>query len=149
VIHPRSDEGAISLFVIDPDGKVYTNFWPAPGSAHWSGWSLIRGMAFPLGSPISVIHPRSDEGAVSLFVIGPDGKVYTNFWPAPGSADWNGWYPIRDEMVFPLGSPISVIHPRSDEGAVSLFVIGPDGMVYTNFWPAPGSADWSGWSPIQ
>jgi hypothetical protein len=51
-------------------------------------------------------------------------------------------------MAFPLGSTISAVHPRLDEGAVSLYVIGPDGMVYTNFWPAPGSANWSGWSAI-
>jgi hypothetical protein len=99
---------------------------------------------------ISVIHPRSDEGAVSLYVIGSDGKVWSNFWPAaPGSSAWNGWFPIGDN-TFPQGSSVSIIHPRSDEGAVSLYVIGSDGKVWSNFWPAaPGSSAWNGWFPMS
>jgi len=153
VIHPRSDEGAVSLYVVGNDGKVWSNFWPAPrpGSTDWNGWFPIGENTFPQGSRIEVIHPRSDEGAVSLYVVGNDGKVWSNFWPAPrpGSTDWNGWFPIGDNVFFQR-VPVSVIHPRSDEGAVSLYVIGIDGRVWSNFWPAPrpGSTDWNGWFPI-
>jgi hypothetical protein len=49
-----------------------------------------------------VIHPRSDEGAVSLYVIGSDGKVWSNFWPvAKGSFAWNGWFPVGNN-TFPI-----------------------------------------------
>jgi hypothetical protein len=96
---------------------------------------------------ISAIHPRTDEGAVSLYVVGIDGKVWSNFWPAGNTVDWNGWFPIGAN-VFPQGSPVSAIHPRTDEGAVSLYVVGIDGKVWSNFWPAGNTANWNGWFPI-
>src|SRR5262249_39666566 len=102
----------------------------------------IRAAPFPLLGDdrlrlpeVSVIHPRSDEGAVSLYVIGSDGRAWSTFWPGTqGSVDWAKWFPVGDK-TFPQGSPVSVIHPRSDEGAVSLYVIGPDGKVWSTFWP--------------
>ena len=153
MVHPRSDEGAVSLYVVGKDERVWSNFWPAPrpGSTDWNGWFPIGDKLFFQGTPVSVIHPRSDEGAVSLYVVGKDGKVWSNFWPAPrpGSTDWNGWFPIGENVYF-QGTPVSVIHPRSGEGAVSLYVVGIDGRVWSNFWPAPrpGSTDWNGWFPI-
>src|SRR5262249_15715421 len=130
------------------DGRVWSSFWPvSPGSSQWSTWFPVGDNTFPLGSSVSVIHPRSDQGAVSLYVIGNDGQVWSNFWPAPGAGKWNGWFPIGPNIL-PRGSPVSVIHPRSVEGAVSLYVIGADGQVWSNFWPAPGSSNWSGWFPI-
>ncbi|HEX4728531.1 MAG TPA: hypothetical protein VH298_12085, partial [Jatrophihabitans sp.] len=92
---------------------------------------------------------RSDEGAVSLYAAGLDGRVWSAFWPkAPGSTDWSGWFPIG-ENTFVTGAPVTAIHPRSDEGAVSLYAAGLDGRVWSAFWPkAPGSTDWSGWFPI-
>jgi hypothetical protein len=147
VIHPRSDEGTVSLYVVGTDGQVWSNFWPAVGSTQWNGWFPIGPNTFPVGSPVSVIHPRSDEGTVSLYVVGTDGQVWSNFWPAVGSTQWNGWFPIGPN-TFPVGSLVSVIHPRSDEGAVSLYVVGTDSQVWSNFWPAAGSTQWNGWFPI-
>jgi hypothetical protein len=58
---------------------------------------------------ISVVHPRSDEGAVSLYVLGFDGKVWSNFWPkAPGSLDWAGWFSAGDNTfpIYVVGSDV-------------------------------------------
>ena len=150
VVHPRSVEGAVSLYVVGADGQVWSNFWPATfGSTQWNGWFSIGQNNVPMGPPLSVIHPRSDEGAVSLYIVGTDGQVWSNFWPAgPGSNQFGGWFPIGPN-TFPQGRSISVIHPRSDEGAVSLYIIGLDGKVWSNFWPsAAGSIQWSGWFPV-
>jgi hypothetical protein len=146
-LHPRTDEGAVSLYVIGIDGKVWSNFWPAGNTVNWNGWFPIGDNVFPQGSPISALHPRTDEGAVSLYVIGIDNKVWSNFWPAGKTANWNGWFPVGAN-VFPQGSPISAIHPRTDEGAVSLYLIGIDGKVWSNFWPAGNTVNWNGWFPI-
>ena len=73
----------------------------------------------PVGRGRTAIHPRSDEGAVSLYAAGLDGRVWSAYWPAAGSTNWSGWYPIGTN-TFVTGAPITAIHPRSDEGAVSL-----------------------------
>jgi hypothetical protein len=146
-IRPRSGEGAVSLYVVGSDGKVWTNFWPAGITMNWNGWFHLDDNTFPPRSPISVIHPRSDEGAVSLYVVGSDGKVWSNFWPAGTTTNWNGWFPLGDN-IFPQGSPVTAIHPRSSEGAVSLYIIGFDGKVWSNFWPAGTTTNWSGWFPL-
>ncbi|MGW4249079.1 hypothetical protein [Nocardia sp. NPDC004722] len=150
VVHPRSDEGAVSLYAVANDGKVWSAFWPAPdGSGKWSGWFPLGDNVFTPGSPVGVIHPRSDEGAVSLYVVGLDGKVWTNFWPAGSPANWNGWYSLDNPVLFPQSATVSVVHPRSDEGAVSLYAVANDGKVWSAFWPAPdGSGKWSGWFPL-
>src|SRR5262249_55980803 len=150
VIHPRSDEGAVSLYAIDSDGKVWSTFWPAAqGSMDWANWFAIRAQTFPQGSPIRVLPPPTRRASDLLYVIGPDGKVWSTFWPAAtGSVDWANWFPIGHK-TFPQGSSISVIHPRSEEGAVSLYAIDSDGKAWSTFWPAAtGSVDWGSWVPI-
>jgi hypothetical protein len=105
---------------------------------------------FPIAAIIggrTAIHPRSDEGAVSLYAAGLDGRVWSAFWPSGSGSDWSGWFPIG-ENTFVTGAPVTAIHPRSDEGAVSLYAAGLDGRVWSAFWPSGSGSDWSGWFPI-
>jgi hypothetical protein len=160
-VHPRSDEGAISLFTVGDDGFVWSNFWPAPPGTAWAGWHRLGGMRFPVGAPVSAIHARADEGATTLFVTDASGEVWTNFWPAPNSEaglasghidQWSGWHALGS-VKFAPGALVTAIHPRTDDGATTLFVTDLGGQVWTNFWPAPnseaglarGNTQWSGW----
>ena len=143
-VRTRSEEGAVTLFVPGLDGKVWSAYWPdKPGK--WSAWYPIGDNTFPPGAPISAVRTRSEEGAVTLFVPGLDGKVWSAYWPdKPGK--WSAWYPIGDN-TFPPGAPISAVRTRSEEGAVTLFVPGLDGKVWSAYWPdKPGK--WSAWYPI-
>ena len=74
---------------------------PAPGPNQLADGSPIGPNTFPQGRSISVIHPRSDEGAVSLYIIGLDGKVWSNFCSAAGSIQWSGWFPVGNNN-FPI-----------------------------------------------
>ncbi len=67
---------------------------------------LLGDGRFQIAGPVSVIHPRSDEGAVSLYVVGLDGKVWSNFWPSADSGQWAGWFPVGDN-TFPIYVPVS------------------------------------------
>ena len=100
---------------------------------------------------IFALHSRSDEGATSLYLIGLDGKVWSNFWPTEEPLrrqnKWAGWFPVGDK-TFPIGAPIYALHPRSDEGATSLYLTGLDGKVWSNFWPTTDN-QWAGWSPVS
>jgi hypothetical protein len=145
-IHPRTQEGAASLFSVASDGKVWTTYWPASSSStNWADWYPIEGATFPKGEPVTALHPRSDEGAVSLFAVGNDGRAWTTFWQTTG---WSGWYPIGD-TAFPMAAAITAAHARSDEGATSLYVVGNDGRAWSAFWPRdPHTTEWSDWYPI-
>jgi len=47
-LHPRTDEGATSLYVIDQSGHVQTTYWPAaPDDPNWAAWYTLGGNAFP------------------------------------------------------------------------------------------------------
>jgi len=146
-LHPRSSEGAVSLYVVGSDAKVWSNFWPAGNTLNWNGWYPVGDNTFAPSSSVSAIHARSNNGAVALYVIGTDGKVWSNFWPADNTIDWNGWYALGSN-AFPHGSLVTAIQPRSDEGAVSLYIIGSDGKVWSNFWPAEKTLNWNGWYPV-
>jgi hypothetical protein len=173
-IHPRTEEGATSLFVTDATGEVWTNFWPAPNSeaglsgghiAQWAGWYALGPAKFPAGALVTAIHPRTDEGAITLFAIAKDGKVWSNFWPttqrlrtvgrmgALPSMDetpqWSGWFAIGDR-TFCLGGQVSALHARSAEGALSLYAVAQDNDgVWSATWPASDKSDqWSDWGEV-
>src|SRR5258708_1456929 len=90
------------------DGKVWTNFFPgADGWARWNGWFQLDDNAFPQGQPVTALSPS--PGGTSLYLLGLDGKVWTNFFPAAdGSARWNGWFHL-DDNTFPQRPPVRAV----------------------------------------
>jgi hypothetical protein len=136
----------LDLFLIGYDGVVYTSWWNRQGG--WSGldgWRSIGGF-FPVGAQVAALARMRDH--LDLFVTGNDGRVYTEWWHAGG--DWSGlnnnWAPIGG--FFPIGAPIAAVSRFRDQ--LDLFVIGNDGVVYTEWWTQ--GAPWSGannnWRPI-
>jgi hypothetical protein len=139
--------GGISLYVLDSNGKVWTNFFPASnGSLSWNGWFDLPGdNVFPQGSTVTALS--TVPGGTSLYVVGFDDKVWTNFFPAAdGSLKWNGWFALGHN-VFPKGAKVAALNAGS--GATGLYALSSDGKVWTNFFP--GSDDpreWEGWWPV-
>lgn len=140
-------EGSISLYVTGNDGRVWSTFWPAdPTGTDWSGWFALDGGPFPPGAPVAASHTRPGlDGSISLFVSGNDGQAWSTFWPkAPGSLEWSTWFPLGG--VLTPGAPVTAVRPRIGvEGSVTLVAVGQDGRVWSCYWPAPSSSDWSGW----
>ena len=137
----------LDLFVVGNDGVVYTSWWTA--GSDWSGvnnnWRPIGGV-FPAGAPVCAVSRDSNQ--LDLFIVGVDGVVYTSWWTA--GSDWSGvnndWRPIGG--FFASNRPVSVVSRNRDQ--LDLFIVGIDGIVYTNWWSA--GSDWSGvnnnWRPI-
>jgi hypothetical protein len=147
-VHPRTEEGAVSLYVIGRHGGVWWSFWPDGNTTKWSPWFQIGNKTFPQGSQISALHPRTEEGAVSLYVVDSDGGVWSSFWPDRNTTQWSPWLAIPGDNIFPPGSQVSALHPRTEEGAVSLYVIGRHGGVWGSFWPDGNTTQWSPWFRI-
>ena len=125
-----------------PESKVWSNFFPAGDRpTEWNGWVPVGDNVFPAGSTVTALSTR--ENGTSLYVLGFDRKVWTNFFPAADEARWNGWFPLGDN-VFPVGSTVTALSTR--ENGTSLYLLGLDGKVWTNFFPAAdGSSRWNGW----
>jgi len=77
----------LDLFFTGNDSRVYTNWW-----RNGSDWAGINGNLraiggfFPVGAPVSAVA-RTPE-TLDLFVVGNDGRVYTNWWR--NGSDWAG-----------------------------------------------------------
>ncbi len=128
--------GATSLYKIRPDGQVWTNYFPA-GASQWEGWAALGPNTFPTTSTVTAV--TTGPGETSLYVVGSDGQVWTNFYPAgPSGNQWSGWLPLGPN-VFPKGATVSALSLAP--GATSLYVMGLDGHVWTNYFPA-GASKW-------
>jgi hypothetical protein len=152
---------AIEVFWIRSDGMVFTNGRdPNFNQDNWN--NPINNVAPAPGSadPRSGVAAVSTQpGAVEVFWIRPDGMVFTNARnPNINQGNWNN--PINNVAPAPgSADPRSGVAAVSTQpGAVDVFWIRPDGMVFTNArdpnfnqgnWnnpinnvaPAPGSAD--------
>jgi hypothetical protein len=139
--------GSTSLYVVGFDEKVWTNFFPAAdGSPRWNGWFALGDNVFPERSTLTALS--TVPGGTSLYVLGFDGKVWTNFFPAAdGFARWNGWFALPGDNVFPERSTVTAL--STVPGGTSLYVLGLDRKVWTNFFPAPDRpGEWDGWWPL-
>jgi DUF1680 family protein len=141
--------GTTSLYVMRLDNQVWTNFFPSGIPGQWSGWVPLGPNTFPMESTIAAISTM--PGGTSLYVVGFDeghggGRVWSKFFPDPAHPDrWTGWFPVSDK-VFRPGSTVTAL--STDAGTTSLYVMGPDNQVWTNFFPSGIPGQWSGWVPL-
>jgi hypothetical protein len=101
-------------------------------------------IVFPTSGSVTALSARG-EGDTGLYVVGLDGKVWTNFFPAGDELRWSGWTALGDN-VFPVGGSVTAL--STVPGGTSLYVVGLDGKVWTNFFPAGDELRWSGWTAL-
>ena len=90
-------------------------------------------------------------GATSLYLIGLDGHIWTNFFPSEIAGQWSGWMPLGLNTFRPQ-APFAAV--SATPGGTSLYVIGLDegrggGRVWSKFFPDPDHpTQWTGWFPL-
>ena len=131
-------------------GRVWSRFFPDPQHpGQWSDWFPLGDNRFRPGSTVTALTLA--EGATSLYVMGLDGKVWSNFFPRDGRPEWSGWFDLGPN-VFPQTATVAAVSTRP--GGTSLFVVGLDeghggGRVWSKFFPDPQHPNqWSDWFPI-
>ena len=128
-------DNTIALFLVDPNGGVYT----ASGRVkNWGGWSPVsEGSTVPGGSVSAV---ADSDGLVNLVVADVNGGVYACRGRGTG---WGGWVNVSEGSTTP-GAPVTAV--AGGDGLVSLFVADPGGGVYT----CRGVGDhWGPWSTVS
>jgi hypothetical protein len=111
-------------------GKVFTKFFPDPVHPRdWSDWLALGDNVFPVGSTITALS--LSHGATSLYLVGLDGQIWSNFFPSENGPEWSGWFALGPN-TFPIRSRIGAANP--EPGETSLFVRGVDGQVWSTFF---------------
>lgn len=121
----------IDLFMVGSNGKVYTSWWTTFG--RWSGfddkWMAIGGLNFPVTSKVTAVARKSE--ILDLFIVGSDGRVYTNWWTLEGGWNFSGdWQALGGS--FPTTAQVVAVH-RSPNN-LDLFVCDGSGQVQTTAW---------------
>jgi hypothetical protein len=130
--------GGTSLYGVGKDGAVWTKFFDPRGDAYWSEW-------FPLGSTVSkgthVTALSTMENGTSLYMHGLDHAVWTRWFdPRDPKQEWSPWVSLGGNMK--PGTEVTAI--STVPGGTTLFIVGPDGDVLTQYFDPVGSK-WSGW----
>ena len=136
-------QGMVDVFVTAKDGRVYTAARGPQTNNVWAGWWMVGEGLFLPGTPVAAIS-RS-EGLLDLFAIGLDGRVWSAAYgpDAEGSWQWNGWFPVLDEVFIP-GSRVDAISRQTDQ--IDLFAVNLAGEVRTAAWsPSANNGAWGGW----
>jgi hypothetical protein len=129
-------EGSVSLFWVDVrERRIRSTYFDARHPRQ--GWAL----AFPVTPPrtttwasrISAISPS--PGSVSLFWVGPDGRVRSTYYDADRPEDgWVPWFPVSPPMTSMLDVTAVSTTPRG----VSLFKPGVDGTISSSYFDPRG-----------
>ena len=137
--------GNLDLFVVGNDDRVWSTFWPVPGSGNWNAdWFPLPGQARFGHLTQQVVAVSRTHNNLDLFVIGNDGRVWSTFWPAPGTGNWNAdWFALPGKAVFDGETQRIAVVSRAP-GNLDLFVIGNDDRIWSTFWTAEHgwNADW-------
>jgi hypothetical protein len=129
--------GHCMIFVLDQSGV------PSVGrilriSLAWAPWFSLGpdNFSFPADATVEAVSTR--PGGTSLFVVGPPepgrpgGRVWSKFFQDPKQPNqWSDWFALGDN-VFRPGSGVAALSLA--EGATSLYVMGLDGKVWSNFF---------------
>jgi len=138
------DDHQEDIFIVGSDGGIYTNWVVDHGS--WNKWIRIGEKNFTT-SQSTVTAIKRDDHQVDIFVVDLNGGIYTNWVVDHGS--WNKWIRI-DDLSFPDGftaQPESIVGTvRRDDHQQDIFVVGRDGVIYTNWVVDHGP--WNKWLPI-
>jgi hypothetical protein len=133
--------GATSLYVPGIDGHVWSKYFPdVSNPGNWSAWFPIGLNLFPLDTPVTALS--LGPGATSLYIIGTDGQVWSNYFPSPTPGQWSGWFALGGGLA--AGTLVTAI--STAPGATSLYVMGTDNQVWSKYFPdALNPGNWSGW----
>jgi hypothetical protein len=142
--------GAVDVFWIRSDGKVLNNArYPTLNNGNWNNPISIT--PFPESADVhsGVAAVSSEPGALDVFWIRPDGMVFVNARnPHYNQGNWNNPIPIAPHPgSADVRSGVAAVSRMP--GAIDVFWIRPDGMVFVNARnPGFNQGNWNNPIPI-
>lgn len=151
-------DGSIELFVAATDGNIYHNLEAAAGPER--GWSTLQPLglapAFTFGAYPSATDGSTTIAQCQVFALGNDGALWTAY-QANGPGQWQPgvfqpWrflgappsattgVPPFTVLLQPNQPPVTAV----GSGGLTVFVVGPDGDV----WSLSQTAAYGVWGPL-
>ena len=137
----QQNDGTVRIWVIDANNALYSNAQTSPGG-NWTGWSPAGWSSPPPLQAVAASQQGGSRGA-QLWGVDTGGQLRSTFQETPGGS-WSSW-----SGVWNGSSPsnlISVTAAQQNNGAVRIWVLDADGVLYSNAQWAAGT-DWTGWTP--
>jgi GH25 family lysozyme M1 (1,4-beta-N-acetylmuramidase) len=133
-----NSDGRQEIFAVGHSGNLYHNYQTVANGG-WSGWISLGGTWAQNGQPKVL---RNADGRLEVFIIGTDGRLNHAWETTTGnSSSWTGW----SQFSSLLTQQIKIGGGVNANGALDIFVVGTDGVLYEMHQTSPGGA-WSGWA---
>ena len=133
----------LDIFVVGADGGVRTAGWDAAVSGAWRGWTQVGTAMGIAGAPVHAVSRSTDH--IDLFMADATGAVLTAAWQPAFTDGWHGWWTLAG-LRAAQGAAVTAVSRAPDK--LDIFVVGPDGRVWTTGWEPQTPGGWRAWSPI-
>ena len=142
--HPKGD--LQSVFATGTDGIVYQiyNKRIADHWVNWSSWTPMPANIKLADRPTGLNHSKGN--AQIIFAKGKnDGYIYFSEFNRQTTRKWSYWTPLPTDKQFVSG-PACLLSKY--ENLLSVFALGPDGVVYQCMRNISSNGGWGKWIPL-
>lgn len=140
----NTSDGRMELFAIGNNGSLYHTYQTSANGS-WSGWTAMgtSGDKWSINALPAV--GVNQGGRLEVFVVGPDSSIYHAYQKVPGSSAATNWSAFSIVSSSRVNQTAKLEVGKWANGALELFVIGTDGLLYHNYQTTAGnSTSWSG-----
>lgn len=134
------NNGMVQIWAVDAANALYSNAQTSAGGG-WAGWSPAGWNGAPPLRMVTAAQQGGPRGA-QLWGIDTSGQLRSTYQETPGGP-WSGWSGVWNGDS--PGQLISVAAAQQNDGAVRIWVVNTENVVYSNAQTSPGGG-WGGWT---
>jgi hypothetical protein len=144
----NTSDGRMELFAIGNSGSLYHSY-QTNANGSWSGWIAMGGASDKWsGNALPAVGVNKD-GRLEVFIVGTNSSIYHAYQKVAGSSaatNWSAFSIVSSSRVSQTGK---LTVGKWSNGALDLFVIGTDTILYHNYQKTAGnSTSWSGFTGL-
>ena len=140
----NTSDGRMELFAIGNTGSLYHTY-QTNANGSWSAWIAMGTAANKWTITSLPAVGVNKDGRLEVFLVGTNGSVYHAYQKTPGSSAASNWsaFSIISSSYVSQNAKLAVGNWAN--GALDLFVVGTDDVLYHNYQTTAGSStSWSG-----
>ncbi len=140
----NTSDGRMELFAIGNSGSLYHTY-QTNANGSWSGWTAMGGSADKWSVNALPAVGVNHGGRLEVFVVGTNGAIYHVYQKVAGSSAATNWSAFSVVSSSRVNQTAKLAVGNWANGALDLFVIGTDTVLYHNYQTTTGnSTSWSG-----
>jgi hypothetical protein len=144
----NTSDGRMELFAIGNSGSLYHTY-QTNANGSWSGWTAMGGSADKWSVNALPAVGVNKGGRLEVFVVGTNGSIYHAYQKVAGSSAATNWSAFSIVSSSRVNQTAKLAVGKWANGALELFVIGTDSVLYDNYQTTAGnSTSWSGFNSL-